>query len=219
VIREFRLLRVPNLGTTIPNMGIEPGSRSALAEALFSTVQLRVLGLLFGQPDRSFQGAELIRLARSGAGAVHRVLTRLAATGLVSVTPSGNQKHYRANEMSPIFTELHGLIVKTVGLAAPLQAALAPFADQISGAFVYGSVAKGSESTRSDIDLMIIGDGLDYAALYQALQPAEATLGRVVNPTIYGVKEFNRRKRTEGFVERVLHQPKLWVIGSDHAIT
>lgn len=83
---------------------------------------------------------------------------------------------------------------------------------------MYGSIAKGSESTRSDIDLMIIGDGLDYAALYQALQAAEATLGRAVNPTIYEVKEFNRRKRTEGFLERVLHQPKLWVIGSEHAI-
>lgn len=211
-------MRIPDLGMIIPNMGIEMGARSALAEALFSSVELRVLGLLFGQPDRSFQGAELIRLARSGDGAVHRVLTRLAATGLVTVTQIGNQKHYKANRESPIFTELHGLIVKTVGLATPLQAALAPFADQISGAFVYGSVAKGSDNSRSDIDLMIIGDGLDYAALYQALQPAEATLGRVVNPTIYGAKEFTRRKRTEGFVERVLNQPKLWVIGSGHAI-
>ena len=195
-------------------MGIEAGARSALAEALFSTVELRVLGLLFGQPDRSFQSAELIRMARSGAGAVHRVLTRLAAAGLVTVTRIGNQKHYRANASSPIFPELRGLIAKTVGLAAPLQAALAPFADRITGAFVYGSVARGSETAGSDVDLMIIGDDLDYAALYQALQPAEATLGRAVNPTIYGVKEFNRRQRTRGFVERVLQQSRLWVIGS-----
>jgi predicted nucleotidyltransferase len=203
----------------IPNMGITLGARSALAEALFSTVELRVLGLLFGQPDRSYQGSELIRLARSGAGAVHRVVTRLAETGLVTVTKIGNQKHYKANQDSPIYAELHGLIVKTVGLTAPLQVALAPFLDQISAAFVYGSIAKGSENTRSDIDLMIIGEGLDYPTLYQALQPVESALSRPVNPTVYGIKEFNRRKRTQGFVERVLHQPKLWVIGSDRAVS
>lgn len=182
-------------------------------------MQLRVLGLLFGQPDRSYQGAELIRLARSGDGAVHRILTRLAESGLVTVTRIGNQKHYRANAASPIFGELRGLITKTVGMARPLQAALAPFADRIRGAFVYGSVAKGTDTARSDVDLMIIGDRLDYAGLYAALQGAEAALHRPVNPTIYSTKEFARRKRTgNAFLERVLNQPRLWVIGSDHAV-
>lgn len=199
-------------------MGTQAIAQTALAEALFPTVMLRVLGLLFGQPDRSYRGGELIRLAASGDGAVHRVLTRLAESGLVSVTRVGNQKHYRANPDSPIFEELRGLIVKTVGLTVPLQAALAPFADRIRAAFVYGSLAKGTDTAKSDVDLMIIGDRLDYPALYRALQSAEATLGRPVNPTIYGIKEFNQRKRKEGFVERVLSQPRLWVIGSDHAL-
>ena len=198
-------------------MGMTATANTALAQALFSTVQLRVLGLLFGQPDRSFQGAELIRLARSGDGAVHRVLTRLAESGLVTVTRIGNQKHYRANAESPIFGELHGLIVKTVGLTAPLQKALAPFADRIMGAFVYGSIAKGTDTAKSDVDLMIIGEGLDYSQVYTALQAAERALHRSVNPTIYNRKEFRKRKRAgNAFLERVLAQPKLWVIGSDH---
>ena len=87
---------------------------NGLADALFSPVQQRVLGLLFGQPERRFQSAEVIRLARSGTGAAHRVLIRLAAAGFVTVTRTGNQKHYQANWESPVFTELHSLVVKVV---------------------------------------------------------------------------------------------------------
>jgi predicted transcriptional regulator len=107
-------------------MRIEPVPSTRLADVLFSPVQQRVLALLFGQPGRSFLGAEVIALAGSGTGAVHRQLIRLADSGLVMVTRVGNQKHYQANRDSPVFSELHGLVVKTVGLAGPLQEALAP---------------------------------------------------------------------------------------------
>lgn len=200
-------------------MGITAAPQSALAQALFSTVQLRVLGLLFGQPDRTFQSAELIRLANSGDGAVHRVLTRLAQSGLVSVTRIGNQKHYRANRESPIFEELHRLILKTVGLSGPLVAALTPFAPRITAAFVYGSLAKGSDTARSDVDLMIIGTELNYAEVYEALQRAEKVLNRPVNPTIYTPREFKKRQQQRNaFLARVLTGSKVWLIGSEDAI-
>jgi predicted nucleotidyltransferase len=161
-----------------------PSISHALADALFTPVQQRVLGLLFGQPERRYQSAELIRLAQAGTGAVHRLITRLAATGLVSVTSVGNQKFYQANPESPVFAELCGLIQKTVGLAGPLRKALAPLANKISVAFVYGSIAKGTERASSDIDLMVIADDLDYAALYAALTDAEAVLSRPINPNV-----------------------------------
>ena len=101
-----------------------------MQDALFSRVQQRVLGFLFGQPDRRFQGAELIRMANSGTGAVHRQLTSLTASGLVNVTQVGNQKYYQANQDSPVFEELCGLIRKTIGLREPLQRALEPWKDQ-----------------------------------------------------------------------------------------
>lgn len=200
-------------------MGISATPQSALAEALFSKVELRVLGLLFGQPDRSYQSAELIRLAASGDGAVHRVLTRLAQSGLVSITRIGNQKHYRANRESPIFEELHGLILKTVGLTGPLFAALAPFAPRITAAFVYGSLAKGGDTARSDVDLMIIGNELNYSEIYDALQQAEKALSRPVNPTIYSLREFRRRRQERNaFLARVLGGSRIWLIGSDDAL-
>ncbi len=208
---------IPEMGTIgRPSADGPSGPVSGLATALFTPVQQRVLGLLFGQPDRRFQSAELIRLARSGTGDVHRVLTRLADAGLVTVERNGNQKYYQANRASPVFAELHGLIVKTSGLIAPLRTALAPLADRIRAAFVYGSIAKGRDRATSDIDLMVIADELEYAEVFSALQTVETELARTVNPNVMSLSEW-RRKRSQrgGFVSRVHGQPRLFIIGSD----
>ena len=189
-----------------------------LAAVLFTPVQQRVLGLLFGQPDRRFQSGELIRLAASGTGAVHRLLTRLAAAGLITVERVGNQKHYQANRASPVFGELHGLMIKTSGLLVPLGEALARLADRIEAAFVYGSVAKGTDTTSSDIYLMVISDRLDYAEVFAALQSVETKLGRTINPSVMTRAEWRRKRGQSGFVSRIAGRPRLFVIGSDNGL-
>jgi hypothetical protein len=142
-------LILPVSGTILPNMGIELVPSTRLADVLFSPVQQRVLSLLFGQPCRSFQSAEVIALAGSGTGAVHRQLVRLADSGLVTVTRVGNQKHYQANRDSPVFSELHGLVVKTMGLVGPLQEALAPFRDRIQVASYTARSPRGRTRPRA----------------------------------------------------------------------
>lgn len=127
----------------------------------------------------------------------------------------GNQKHYQANTQSPIFTELCGIAQKTVGLAEPLRDALAPVVQQIIAAFVYGSIAKKSD-TSSDIDLMLVSDDLSYADVFATLEVASSKLGRTVNPTILTRKEFTKRvKAQESFLSRVLEQPKVWIVGGE----
>lgn len=204
----------------IPNMGMASSTaRVGLGAALFTPVQQRVLGLLFGQPDRRFQSAEIIRLAKGGTGAVHRQLSRLADAGLLSVTHTGNQKHYQARRDSPVFEELHGLVVKTVGIAEPLRRALGPLASGIVAAFVYGSVAKGTDTARSDIDLMVIANSLSYAEVFEAVQPAEKTLGRVVNPTVLTLAQWRtKRARSDSFAARVARQARVFVIGADNVL-
>jgi predicted nucleotidyltransferase len=188
-----------------------------LSGALFSNTQQRVLAFLFGQPERSFFATELIGLAGGGSGAVQRELKRLEESGLVTVTPLGNRKHYQANPQSPIFAELCGIVQKTVGLAEPLRTALAPFASKIAAAFVYGSVAKRSDTAHSDIDLMVVSNTLEYADLYGALEQAATILGRTINPTIYTPAELAKRiQQKNAFVERVLAQPKIWLLGNEH---
>jgi len=187
-----------------------------LADALFARVQQRVLGVLFGNPRRSFYANEVIGLARSGTGAVQRELARLEASGLVTVTRIGKQKHYQANAGSPVFGELRALVLKTFGLADVLRAALAPVSRRISAAFVYGSIAKGQDTAASDVDLMVVSDRLTSADLFAALEAASAQLGRKVAPTIYTSKELSKRvKQDNAFVTRVLAQPKLWLFGDD----
>jgi predicted nucleotidyltransferase len=192
---------------------------TGLADALFTPVQQRVLGLLFGQPQRRFQSAELIRLAGSGTGTVHRLLTRLATAGLVTTQRIGNQKHYQANADSPVFAELAGLVRKTVGIVMPIQAALAPLSAKIVAAFVYGSIAKGAGRADSDIDLMVIADRLDYGALYAALPAAETALARPINPNVMTRAEWRRKRAApDSFAARIAAQPRLFVIGSDDAL-
>ena len=213
---------MPIMGINIPNMGMKtksPPRQTSLADALFSGTQQRVLGLIFGQPERSFYATELIGLTGAGSGAVQRELARLAQSGLVTVHPLGNQKHYRANPDSPIYAELRGIAQKTVGLAEPLREALVPLASKIAAAFVYGSVAKRQDTATSDIDLMLISDTLGYADVFAVLEEVGARLGRPVNPTLMTRKELAKRRADDNaFVARVLSQPKIWLIGGEHEL-
>jgi len=205
---------LPEMGTK-STVTTPPMPQGGFIGALFSPVQQRVLGLLFGQPDRRFQSGELIRLAGSGTGAVHRLLTRFAESGLVSVDRVGNQKYYRANRTSPVFCELHGLIVKSSGLLGPLRTALAPLSGRIRAAFVFGSIAKGTDHATSDVDLLIVADDLEYAGVFSALQSVEEVLGRPVNPNVMSLADWRRKRKQSGFAARVASQPRLFVIGSD----
>ncbi len=213
----------PNMGvsTVLPVRTVRAVAppRIGLADALFSGTQQRVLALLFGQPQRSFYANEVIALVRSGSGAVQRELARLAQSELVTVRLVGKQKHYQANPHSPVFAELCAITAKTVGLADPLRAALAPLASRINAAFVYGSVAKRQDTASSDIDLMLVSDDLSYPDLFTVLETTSKYLHRTVNPTVYTPGELAQRiRRGDAFVKRVLQQPKIWLFGDDHAL-
>jgi predicted nucleotidyltransferase len=208
---------MPKMGTKIVRESV---AAAGLAHALFTTTQQRVLGYLFGQPERSFFASELIKLTGAGSGAVQRELKQLTDSGLLITSQVGNQKHYQANPSAPIYEELCGIVRKTFGLAGPLHDALQPLLDRIDAAFVFGSVAKKSDTATSDIDLMLISDDLSYSDLFLALDDVSARLGRTVNPTMYTRKELAKKlKDGESFVKRVLAQPKLWVIGDEHALS
>lgn len=215
---------IPTKGMITPILGMTVSvargeRRKSLADALFTRTQQRVLGVLFGQPERSFYASELIRRAGTGSGAAQRELARLESSGLVTARRIGHQKHYQANADSPLFAELRAIVLKTVGLAEPLRKALASISSGIQAAFVYGSVAKGRDQSQSDIDLMVISDSLTYGAVFGALEPVAQLLGRTINPTVYTSAEFSRRVKDKNvLVTRVLEQPKVWVIGSEHDV-
>lgn len=194
-------------------MGI---SKINLGDVLFSKALQKLLAVLYSHPDQHFYTNELIRLTQSGTGAIQRELAKLTAVELITIQNIGNQKHYQANKCHPLFTDLRNIILKTFGLTGVLQEILIPLAPQIQIAFVYGSVAKQEDSAHSDIDLLLIHENLTYADLFPLLEIAETKLGRKVNPTLYTLGEWVKRKaKNNHFLNQVINQPKLFLIGTE----
>lgn len=193
--------------------------QNLIADVLFSGVQQRLFALLFVNPDRSYYTNELARLAKTGRGSLQRELERLIASGLVEVHKSGHQKHYKANKNSVIFHELRSVSIKLLGYVKVIRDALARYNSSIKFAFIFGSIAKGTDTASSDIDVMVIADGLGYSELFEVLTKAENLLGRKVSPTVYSTNDFLLKKRENNhFVSRVLDQPKIVILGAEHAI-
>lgn len=187
-----------------------------LGDALFTKTQQRVLGLFFSVPGARFYTNDILRRLEMGRGTVLRELDKLAQAGILSRTREGNQNYYQANTDSPVYPELLAIVRKTFGVAEVLRGALQPIEDRLVLAFVYGSLAKGTEDKNSDIDLMLVGQDLAYSEVMNCLLPLESELMRPVNPSIYTPEELNqKRKQGNSFIERVMEQPKLWVKGSD----
>jgi len=231
-ITATQALDIPKMGTKIPVLGIlliymenperklrndgpEQARGSSLADALFTSTQQKVLGALFGQPDRSFFVTQIMELASSGRGAVQRELERLRKGGLVSVHMMGTQKHYQADPDSPLFDELCGIMQKTVGLAVPIRAALLSLPELPRLAFIYGSIAKRTDSSSSDIDVLVVADRVMLEDTYKALMPVEATLARRISIKLYTSAEFKERiDNDNAFVQRVLAGPVIELIGT-----
>lgn len=199
-------------------MGMRPKA-TGLSDALFSKVQQRVLALIFGNPGRDFYTSEIVQKLRSGVGAVERELSKLESSGLVSSRRLGNRKYYRANQAAPVFKELRGLVEKTVGVAEPIKKNFEPYAATIKSAFIYGSVAKGTDKADSDIDLMVIGDHLNYSDLYDAAQNAERKLLRKINPLFLSPDDWKRKISSRGSVfSKIRKSPKIFIVGSEKEI-
>jgi predicted nucleotidyltransferase len=170
--------------------------------------------LLYGRPDEAFYLRQVTREVRTGQGAVQRELQRLADAGILTREARGREIYYRANRACPIFPELHGLVLKTAGLADVLRAALRPFRERITLACVYGSQAAGTATAASDVDLLVVGE-LDEISLHKAIGQAETRLGRTVNYTLLTPREFARRRRERGgFIARALAGPTIALLGS-----
>ena len=183
---------------------------------LFGKTRAAALGLLLMRPDERFHLRQIARLAGGGLGAVQRELAALTRMGILRREESGRQVYYQADRSSPIFGELAALLVKTSGVADVIRRALEPLRTRIALAMLFGSFAAGAQHAASDVDLLVVADPreLTFAELAKALAPAQARLGREVNPSFYPPAEL-RRKWAAGhhFIRSVLGGEKVFLIG------
>jgi uncharacterized protein len=193
-------------------MSTMPGT-DQLATTLFGKTRRTVLALLYSHVDESFYLRQLTRTAGAGMGAVQRELKALVDAGIINRKVQGRQIYFQANPLSPVFEELKSLIIKTVGVADVLRAALAPLAERIDVAFIYGSIARGGERKGSDVDILIVGN-VTFAEIVSTLSRAQETLRREINPTVYPRAEFLTKVRAgHHFISTVLHDDKIFLIG------
>lgn len=186
----------------------------SLASALFSDSQARLFVWLFAQPERDFHLSELRRLSALGSASLQRELRRLASARLITSERQGNQRRFRANPESPVYAELVALSRKVLGAEPLVRQALQPLPG-LRAAWIYGSVASGRDHAQSDIDLMLVGEGLSLSDVLALLLPLETQLGRRVNPTCYTPADFKRRRaEPDSFLNRVLAQPRIDLIGN-----
>lgn len=179
-----------------------------------SRLRARVIGWLFTHTDERFYVRQLTDLLGEDSTNLSRELARLESMGIVASEKDGREKYYRADVDSPVFEELRSLAVKTTGILDVLREALAPHSSQIDVAVVFGSIADGTYTAKSDIDLLVVGD-VDPLDLHAAISEAEERLRRSVSYTILSSEEFaERRSEKEGFLANVLASPKLAVLGS-----
>lgn len=191
------------------------GSNPGDPQSLFGRTRQRLLSLLYSRADEEHLQESLIQLAGLGRGTVQRELDFLSRAGVVRRTVRGRQVYFQANAQSPIYAELRGLVVKTSGVADVLRGALAQLGARIAVAFVYGSVAKGSERRTSDVDLMVIGE-VSFAEVSDALGEAQKTIGREVNPSVYSARDLaTKLKAKNHFLRSVVGSEKIYLIGDD----
>lgn len=188
----------------------------SLIHHLLGETRTAILATLLMRSERALHVRELARVTAISPGSLHRELRALTGYGVLLREDRGHQVFYRANPDCPILPDLTGLIRKTAGVVDVLRSALAEFEDRIEIAFVYGSMAKGSPHAHSDIDVLIVGK-IGFIELLGALQSAQSSLQRDVNPTVLTREQFTQRLAEPGsFVASIWNEPKLWLKGGDH---
>ena len=186
----------------------------SIADALFGKTRQAVLALLFGHPDRAFYTREIIAAANVGASQVQSELDRMTRAGLLTREARGNQVHYRVSKAAAVYPELLGLVTKSFGVADVLRKALAHLDNVIDLGLIYGSIADGTPSATSDIDVLLVTP-LQLSDLDATLNDAERKLGRKVSVTLLDESEFRQRMEArDHFLLSVLARPTIFLMGN-----
>lgn len=194
-------------------------NKKSISDLLFpNQYRRKVLAWLLMRPQDWVHLRELARLTGASAGTLKKELDALTAAGLLASRKVGNQSQFCANTQHPVYPELSGLIRKTTGLHDVLASALQPLVGQVEVAFVFGSVANGTETTYSDVDVMVIGRA-SFGQVVNALYDPQTSLGREINPKVMTREEWQTKKLSGNtFALELLKKPKLFVVGAEHDV-
>ncbi len=189
-----------------------------LVKLFTSKLRVEILALFFSRSEESLYLGEIVKLTGEDRGNISRELRNLESIGLLISRKEGNLKYYSSNRDFLLYDELRSIILKTRGAVGTLKETLSR-AKKIDYAFIYGSIASGTETAKSDIDLMVIGE-ISLENLLRLLRGSEKALGREINPSLYSAKEYkSRMKKKDPFIVRIMSKPRIMLIGDDDGLT
>lgn len=189
-----------------------------ISSTLFGKTRRLVLSLLYSHPDETFYVGQIAKITGISKGTVYRELKNLTSSGIVKREAVGHQIYYSANKKCPIFNEIKEIVIKTFGVVDVLKIALSPLSDKVKLAFIYGSFAQGYPNNKSDIDLIVIGR-ITFSEIIKALASTQERLRRDVNPTVYSLKDFNKKlSEKHHFLTSVIRGKIIFLIGSENEL-
>jgi len=178
-----------------------------------SKTKRSLLKLFLTKPERRFYTREIAKLTDEPLNAVRRELGYLEKAGLLKSHKEGNLKYFEVVKEFAFYPELKKIIYSTIGLGDYLKERLKD-SESIELAFIYGSVARGEETEKSDIDLLVVGE-ISGEELHKLISGIEDEIGREINYTLMNKAEFDHRAAAEeSFLKRVLREKKLLLKGN-----
>jgi predicted nucleotidyltransferase/predicted transcriptional regulator len=178
-----------------------------------SEVRIKLLSQFLMHPDQEFYLRELSNHFSISPRSVSLELSNLESIGLISKRISGYHHYYSANVQHPLYHDLKNIFTKTISLKNVIADCLGFFKSEIEFSFIYGSIAKGNDTSDSDIDLMIIGN-LSSKKVSRVLLTADSELKKEINFSIFSIDEIKKRlKNNDHFMTGIFSEPKIFVIG------
>ena len=187
---------------------------NTLAKILSSNTRAEFFRLLFGLNQKEYYLREIAKCSGLAIGTIQQEALKLENLGLIHKRRDGNRTYFSANKNHPIYQDIHRLVLKTTGLRDVLKLYLSD--DLINFAFVFGSIATGTEKPDSDIDLFVVGD-IGLRGLSKYLTEPGQMIGREINSYTISKKELiDKIIQHDHFLSTVISSQKLFIKGDEN---
>jgi len=167
-----------------------------------SKIAQKILGYYLLNPQKEHYINELAKMLAVDPGNLYRKLKELEEEGILVSDTRGREKYYKINNRYSLLKEVKKSYEFKYGIENLIKEKLA----QLKGleeAYIFGSYAKNSLNSESDVDLLLIGSHSSLEALRKIL-PIQKSVGREINIIDLTRKEFeSRKKKKDEFMENI----------------
>lgn len=182
-----------------------------LADILLTPRQQKMLAPLLLNPGHSYRLSELLALSGTGRGASQKHIENFVRAGLLQEERRGNQRCLQINQNFPLYEDLRSICLKSFGLTEGLKAAFEPLANQITEAFIFGSVASNKDRADSDIDLMVVG-AVALIPLMDVIAPLEKKLGRSMHVNLHDDATWKKLLANDPVIQQIMNSPLIRIL-------